>query len=271
MAGFRTHITASTALGVGYAAGAHYFFGVPPETCVLAGGLCSVSGMLPDLDSDSGVPLRESVAFAAAAVPVMMIRRFERLGMPLETMILAGMGIYLVLRFGLATLLKKYTVHRGMFHSLPAALIAAEVAFLIFDRDDLWLRYYVAGAVLLGFLSHLVLDEIWSIGFRRGLPRLKKSFGTAMKIWGDSLWANVSTYAKVILLTYLVAKDPQWMAQFDAIGNRGHELAGRPEQTKVDTSGVTAIETGARDVSATPPVYYEPTRIGARPVLPPWQ
>ena len=81
----------------------------------------------------------------------------------------------------------------------------------------------------------------------------------------------VSTYAKVILLTYLVAKDPQWMAQFDAIGNRGHELAGRPEQTKVDTSGVTAIETGARDVSATPPVYYEPTRIGSRPVRPPWQ
>jgi membrane-bound metal-dependent hydrolase YbcI (DUF457 family) len=264
MAGFRTHITASTALGVGYAAGAHYFFGVPPETCVLAGGLCSVSGMLPDLDSDSGVPLRESVAFAAAAVPVMMIRRFERLGMPLETMILAGMGIYLVLRFGLATLLKKYTVHRGMFHSLPAALIAAEVAFLIFDRDDLWLRYYVAGAVLLGFLSHLVLDEIWSIGFRRGLPRLKKSFGTAMKIWGDSLWANVSTYAKVILLTYLVAKDPQWMAQFGGIGSPPHELAGRPAQSKVDNSEVMAIQTGAGDISATPPVYYDPAQVGSR-------
>ena len=270
MAGFRAHITASTALGVGYAAGAHYFFGVPPETCVLAGGLCSVSGMLPDLDSDSGVPLRESVAFAAAAVPVMMIRRFERLGMPLETMILTGMGIYLLLRFGLATLLKKYTVHRGMFHSLPAALIAAEVAFLIFDKDDLRLRYYTAGAVLIGFLSHLVLDEIWSISFRRGLPRLKKSFGTAMKIWGDNLWANVSTYAKVILLTYLVVQDPRWMAQFNGIGDAPQELAGRPIATEdgipTQTSGA-----GAGEISATPPVYYDPGRIGSRPVPRPWQ
>jgi membrane-bound metal-dependent hydrolase YbcI (DUF457 family) len=271
MAGFRAHITASTTLGIAYAAGAHYFFAVAPETCVLAGGLCSVSGMLPDLDSDSGVPLRESIAFAAAAVPVMMIRRFERLGMPLETMILTGMGIYLLLRFGLATLLKKYTVHRGMFHSLPAALIAAEVAFLIFDRDDLWLRYYTAGAVLIGFLSHLVLDEIWSIGFRRGLPRLKKSFGTAMKIWGDSLWANVSTYAKVILLTYLVVQDPQWMAQFDAPSGQRREVADRASETQSTSQGLTAIGAGGGDISATPPVYYDPARIGSRPASRPFQ
>jgi hypothetical protein len=270
MAGFRTHITVSTALGVGYAAGAHYFFAVPPESCVLAGGLCSVSGMLPDLDSDSGVPLRESIAFAAAAAPVMMIRRFERLGMPLETMILAGMAIYLVIRFGLAAVLKKYTVHRGMFHSLPAALIAAEVAFLIFDHEDLWLRYYTAGAVLAGFVSHLVLDEIWSVSFRRGLPRLKKSFGTAMKIWGDSLWANVSTYAKVILLTYLVSQDPQWMAQFDSRGERQRELADQAPSSSASPYEITATEPGARDISATPPIYYNLPRMGARPE-PPWR
>jgi len=263
MAGFKTHISTSTALGIGYAASAHYFFAVPPESCVLAGGLCSVSGMLPDLDSDSGVPLRESVAFAAAAVPVMMIRRFERLGMPLETMILAGMVIYLIIRFGLAALLKKYTVHRGMFHSLPAAVIAGEVAFLLFDQENLWLRYYTAGAVLLGFLSHLVLDELWSIEVKR--LRLKKSFGTAVKFWGDSMWANVSTYAKVILLTYLVVQDPQWMAQFDGPGNR-REVAGQTEPTSPRGDPLGAIRGAAAngDISSTAPVYYEPMRIGAR-------
>jgi membrane-bound metal-dependent hydrolase YbcI (DUF457 family) len=271
MAGFRTHIGTSTVLGIGYAAGAHYLFGVAPESCVLAGGLCSVSGMLPDLDSDSGVPLRESVAFAAAAVPVMMIRRFERLGMPLETMILCGMGIYLVIRFGLAKLLKKYTVHRGMFHSLPAALIAAEIAFLIFDRENLWLRYYTAGGVLLGFLSHLVLDEIWSIDFRRGVPRLKKSFGTALKFWGDSLWANVSAYAKVILLTYLVARDPQWMAQFDPLINERSQVANQTPAAAGDASGLPARGTDSADVSATPPVYYDPARLGSRQQTHAWK
>jgi membrane-bound metal-dependent hydrolase YbcI (DUF457 family) len=225
--------------------------------------------MLPDLDSDSGVPLRESVAFAAAAVPVMMIRRFERLGMPLETMILAGMGIYLVIRFGLAMLLKKYTVHRGMFHSLPAALVAAEVAFLIFDHENLWLRYYTAAAVLFGFLSHLMLDEIWSVDVRR--LRVKKSFGTAMKIWGDSLWANVSTYAKVILLTYLVVQDPQWMAQFEVSGSPRRELANQEMPTPRPESDQTAGVRHPNAVSTSQPIYYDPPQIGSRPEPRPWR
>ncbi|MBN2292690.1 MAG: metal-dependent hydrolase, partial [Pirellulales bacterium] len=69
MAGFRTHITISSLAGVGYGVGANLLFDMPIPTCLLAGGLCSVSGMLPDIDSDSGVPLRESLAFAAAVVP----------------------------------------------------------------------------------------------------------------------------------------------------------------------------------------------------------
>jgi hypothetical protein len=260
MAGFKTHIATSTTLGIAYAAGAHYFFDAPPETCVLAGGLCSVSGMLPDLDSDSGVPLRESVAFAAAAVPVMMVRRFERLGMPLETMILAGMAIYLLIRFGLAALLKKYTVHRGMFHSIPAAIIAAEIAFLVFEHESLWLRYYTAGAVLLGFMSHLVLDELWSIDVWR--LRMKSSSGTAVKLWGESLSANLSTYAKLILLTWLVSQDPGWMAQFES-GRLRNDLAGQGEAGQDRTAGtppVTPFDASNGRTAGAQPRFFEPRR-----------
>ena len=210
MAGFKTHITTSTVLGVAYGAAANTLYDVPPAACMLAGGLCSVSGMLPDLDSDSGVPLRESIAFAAAVVPMLMVPRLRTMGYSPEGMVLAGSIVYLLIRFGLAKLLKKYTVHRGMFHSLPAALIAAECAFLICARQDLNLRYFNAGAVLLGFMSHLVLDEIWSVGMARGRIYLKSSFGTALKFWGDSMWANASAYLKVIVLSYLVFNDPVW-------------------------------------------------------------
>ena len=55
-------------------------YGVPWPTCVLAGGLCGVSGMLPDIDSDSGRPLHESMAFAAAVVPMMLLHRLPALG-----------------------------------------------------------------------------------------------------------------------------------------------------------------------------------------------
>jgi membrane-bound metal-dependent hydrolase YbcI (DUF457 family) len=211
VAGFKTHITVSTSLGVAYGAAGNYFAGMPPGVCLLAGGLCSVSGMLPDLDSDSGVPLRESLAFAAAVVPMLMIPRGRTLELTPELMVLAGSAVYLAIRFGLGWLLKKYTVHRGMFHSLPAALIATELAFLVYSRKDINLRYFVALSVAAGFMSHLILDEIWSIGVKRGQIAIKKSFGTAMKLWGDNLWANFSCYGKLVALSYFVLHDPVWM------------------------------------------------------------
>jgi len=209
MAGFKMHITTSSIVGVGYATTAATVYQVPLESCVLAGGLCSVSGMMPDLDSDSGVPIRESMAFAAAVVPMMVLSRFEQLHFSPESCILIGGLIYLIIRFGFARFLKKYTVHRGMFHSIPAALIAAELAFLLSNWGDVGTRFFMAGAVLLGFLSHLFLDELYSIEWRRGRMRLKKSFGTALKLWSsNSMWANFSTYAKLAALTFLALNDP---------------------------------------------------------------
>ena len=81
-------------------------------------------------------------------------------------MILAGAGAYLLVRFGFGFLLKHCTVHRGMFHSLPAAVIFGEIAFLLAPSDDLGPKLFMAGAVVVGFLSHLLLDEIYSVDCR---------------------------------------------------------------------------------------------------------
>jgi hypothetical protein len=214
MAGFKTHVTVSSLLGAGYGATAYAFYGAPWPTCALAGGLCGVAGMLPDLDSGPGVPLRESVAFAAAVVPMMLIHRFQAFGMSPETLILAGAAVYLLIRFGLFELLKHYTVHRGMFHSLPAAAIFGEMAFLMAPVEATPLRIFVAGGVVLGYLCHLVVDEIWSIEMYHGRLRLKSSFGTALKLIGHDWWPNISVFAKLAILTYLVISDPNWMQQY---------------------------------------------------------
>ena len=123
--------------------------------------------------------------------------------------ILAGAAVYLLIRFGLAALLKRYTVHRGMFHSLPAAAIFGEIAFLLASGDDWRLRLYKAGAVVLGYLSHLVLDEIYSIQWRHGL-RLKNSFGTALKLFGHGWLGQSSAYAKLAILSAVILFEPQW-------------------------------------------------------------
>jgi membrane-bound metal-dependent hydrolase YbcI (DUF457 family) len=40
--------------------------------------------------------------------------------------------LYGAVRYGGATVLGKLTVHRGMFHSIPALIIAAEITFLCY-------------------------------------------------------------------------------------------------------------------------------------------
>lgn len=204
MAGFRTHIGTSTLVGIGYGA-AGYALGIPPTSCLLAGGLCGLAGMLPDLDSDSGVPVRETMALAAAVIPVLLVRRLERHGLDHESIVLAAAIIYLAVRFGLAEVFKRYTVHRGMWHSVPAMVSVGLVAFLLTTGPDVTVRLFKTGAVMLGFFVHLLLDEIWSIQFRGLRLKFKKSFGTAIKFWGKSTWGNISTYAKLALLAALVA------------------------------------------------------------------
>lgn len=214
MADFKTHITISTVLGVGYGATAYLAFEVPLSSSMLAAGLCSISGMLPDLDSDSGVPVRETMSLAAAVVPMLMIDRFVHLGLSHESIVLAGGLIYIGIRFGVSEIFKRFSVHRGMWHSLPAAVIVGLLAFLICSCEHMGIRLFRSGAVVLGFVSHLMLDEIWSIDFSGGIPRLKKSFGTALKLWGKSRWGNVSTYAKLVVLLIIAFGDPIFMAKF---------------------------------------------------------
>lgn len=213
MADFKTHMTVSTVTGVAYAFAGHQME-LPWTTCLVAGGLCSVSGMLPDLDSDSGRPLREATTLCSAIVPMLMVERFQKLGLDNESMVLAAGLVYLLMRFFVAEVFRRYTVHRGMWHSLPAAAIAGLFAFLVISNDDMTLRLYKTIAVVLGFLSHLIMDEIWSIEFRGGSFRFKKSFGTAIKLWGSSGWANFATYGKLALVCFLVYQDQGFMARF---------------------------------------------------------
>jgi len=213
MAGFRTHITVSTVTGVGYGLWG-YYCGAPVETCVLAGGLCSVSGMLPDLDSDSGRPVQEMSAFAAAVIPMLMLERFKTLGWSHETIVLAGAVIYASIRFGVAEIFKRYTVHRGMWHSIPACLACGLLAFLIVAGQDLAIRLFKASAVSLGFLTHLVLDEIWSFQLRSGKLNVKRSFGTALKLFGRDRWANLTMGGILTVLAFLAVGDPMLMHRY---------------------------------------------------------
>lgn len=214
MANFRTHISTSTALGVVYGIGGHFAFDLSIPHCVVAGTLCSVAGMLPDLDSDSGIPQREMLCFISVVVPMLMLRRLEALGMDREMMVFTAGLLYFFIRFGIGYMFKRYTVHRGMWHSLPAALIAGLATFIVCLSPNLEVRIFKAWAVVLGFVSHLLLDEIYAVDWNGRKIRVKKSFGTAMKWFSTNTWANVSTYGKLVILVILALGDASLMEYF---------------------------------------------------------
>jgi membrane-bound metal-dependent hydrolase YbcI (DUF457 family) len=123
----------------------------------------------------------------------------------------------LFVRFGIARLLMRYTVHRGMFHSIPALLIFTGLAFLICGSTNLHLRYFKAVGVFIGVLSHLALDEIYAVQWIGGRWRFKKSFGTALKLWSDSAWGNFSTYWKLAAVVVLILSEPAIMERYGTL------------------------------------------------------
>jgi hypothetical protein len=80
--------------------------------------------------------------------------------------------------------------------------IFAAIAYLIYPSHNHVLRVWMAGAITVGCLTHLVLDECFSVDLRG--QRLKRSFGTAVKLWAPSLFSTVASYLVLFYLSRIV-------------------------------------------------------------------
>ena len=238
MANFQTHITTSSVLGVGLGVAGFTLMDFSAPHCIVAGALCGVAGMLPDLDSNSSIPQREMLCFVSVLVPMLMLRRLEALGMDPEMMVFTAGALYAFIRFGIGWVFKTFTKHRGMWHSIPAAMIAGLATFLVCLSPELEVRIFKAWAVVLGFISHLLLDEIYSVDWEGKRIRVKRSFGTAMKWFSTSSWANVSTYSKLGFLIVIAMSDTSLM-----------EYLGRePIELPVTASDILPFDLGEREI-----------------------
>jgi hypothetical protein len=193
MASFYGHFGTGLVLGGAYAAAGawygHYDWGV----VFLAGATTAIGALTPDLDSDSGRPIRELFGLAGTVFPLFLIPRLRQSGLTVEQALCVMIGAYLFIRYGLSRFLKKLSVHRGMFHSIPALFVAGLAVFDVYHHENVLIRLYLAGAMMVGFLSHLILDEIFAVDLR-GIPRLKHSFGTALKLTSRSWKATLFCY-----------------------------------------------------------------------------
>lgn len=231
MAAFREHITFSGLLGLGYGVAGSTVLGFTPTQGILAGWLTAIAGMLPDLDLDTGRPGRELFSVVAAIAPMFLVHHvLAWLNLPYdsETILLTMIVLYLAIRFGVAELVNRLSIHRGMFHSIPAMIIAADIAYLGFPGRTTGVKLLMAGGVVIGYLSHLILDEIYSVEFSGVLVKVKKSAGSALKIAGPTFIPNVFTFALCGTLTFAV------LAQMGVIAGPGGRT-GAPVLRQADT------------------------------------
>jgi hypothetical protein len=205
MASYRGHLLFSSALGGGYGSFGVLHLNMPWGPAFLGAGVTAIGGLLPDLDSDSGVPVRELFGLSSAVAPLLLYPRLRTELDTEQTLVILG-GVYLLIRYGLSAIFKSYTVHRGMFHSIPAMLIAGLGTFLAYHTSNEQLRWYIAGGVMIGFLSHLVLDELYSVDFMGVRIKLNKFAGSAVKFWSPSWQATAACYAILGALGWLVWK-----------------------------------------------------------------
>ncbi|MCA9041857.1 MAG: metal-dependent hydrolase [Planctomycetaceae bacterium] len=203
MAGYREHISVSGLCGTAYGTAAVILFGFTPEQGILSGILCWMSGMLPDVDSETGKPVQKIFGILAAVVPMMMMERFREVGTTQEQIILLAICTYTAIRYGFSYILGKLSVHRGMKHSIPALFIAAQTVMLVYRSDELAVKGLMGIAVAIGFLSHLLLDELYSVEFTGTRLKLNKAAGSALKFVGKNFYPNIFTYTVLMFVTYL--------------------------------------------------------------------
>ncbi|MEM9601800.1 MAG: hydrolase [Pseudomonadota bacterium] len=208
MANFNTHFSASAVQSGVLVCGLLALGHVEPQEAALGFVLGTAAGLAPDLDAERSTPV--SVAFSVLALLLAFAAVFavaSRLSIA-ESVVL-WVVIYAAVRLVLAHLFAAITTHRGMYHSLPAALLAgvlvANALHSLFGQTA-FISTLHGLVVTLAYLQHLVLDELVSVNLTG--RRVKRSFGTALKLFDRrNLFTTALTWG-LLALALAVVPDP---------------------------------------------------------------
>ncbi|MGZ8189729.1 MAG: metal-dependent hydrolase [Methylococcaceae bacterium] len=183
MANFTTHLTSAAAASAGaavLAVNVHLISLTEVPWLIFLG---VVGGMLPDIDADNSRPVRLLFNILALMSAYAMLQMVKNQTGSYQVLMIAAVT-YLLVRYGVFALFNNFTVHRGIFHSILAALF---FAFLMTCISHYFLHWNIVHAwlngvfITIGFIVHLLLDEAYSVDLSGA--RMKKSFGTAMKLF----------------------------------------------------------------------------------------
>ncbi len=168
-----------------------------------------IGGLLPDIDSDNSTPVK--IFFNLLALGLAFFTLFGLAGRySVAELFLIWLGIYLIVRFVAFEAFTRLTVHRGILHSLLAAIffgaLTTSIAYHVVHSppDVAWLSGL---ALLLGYVVHLVLDELFSVDVLNNT--VKRSFGTALKPASFNNWPTSILLAIMTIALIYTLPDPE--------------------------------------------------------------
>ena len=208
MANFNTHITVAAVasgllstlcLQVG-------FIGASDALLLTLAG--TIGGILPDVDLQRSYPSR--IIFSLIGMIVAFLWVFSTKNeLAIVELWVIGLIIYATIRYPIWMIFHKFTKHRGAFHSLIAAFAFAffstAISFNFYDKTA-FVSWLIGLLVFYGFIIHLVLDELYSVDFTN--RRIKRSFGTAMKIVDTKQWASSGIIFGIAMGSYSLSPSP---------------------------------------------------------------
>jgi len=209
MANFNTHLAvASVGSGLcatvalaGHAAPNNYLL-----TLTMAG---TIGGILPDIDLERAVPAR--MLFSVLGIVAAFIALFTlNEKHSIAELWIIWLGAYFITRYGVYKAFEKRTHHRGVFHSILAGSFFAILTADIFDHilgEPPALAWLTGLFLFIGFIIHLVLDEIYSVDVEG--RTIKKSFGTALKLFDTHSLRASALMAVAVVAVLLVAPPTQ--------------------------------------------------------------
>lgn len=211
MANFRTHFGVASVGGAavaqaGWQAGQWNGWQALAVTLLVAFG-----GILPDIDADQSQAIRLIFNILAVVAVIVAVLILQHRVTPAYLFAACG-GAYFGMRYLAGALFSRFTVHRGLWHSLLAAIVSglstAAISFSVMGQSER-LAWIHGLALTLGFIIHLTLDECYSVDLTGA--RFKRSFGTALKLFS---WRAPGS---ALMLALVSAHLLSWLPSFTAL------------------------------------------------------
>lgn len=159
-------------------------------------------GLLPDLDSDTSKPLRlagatAGVGFAAAVVGfVTTPGSFLNRPWPASSTLCAALGAFFIFNAIVVDIIKRRTVHRGLFHSLAVPFLYAGLWALMASPAGPKTAMAVWCLSIVGVMTHLVLDCGKSMSFNP-LKVATNDIAASTRLWILTALTNFLAFTRL--------------------------------------------------------------------------